>query len=248
VACGAISGFHSLVGSGTSSKQLRREKDSIVVGYGSMLLEGMVAVIAIGTIMVSGVLTSPNPMLTYAQGFGKFGSLVGIDPELGTSLGLLAVNSFLLTSLDTATRLGRYQIQEFSGNRLNKYVATFAVVALAMVLLFSKSGNTPVWAVIWPIFGSANQLLAALALLTLGAWLNKSLKVDNRWVMYPMWFMLFTTIAALVLLIRDQFLAEATNYVLVVLSVVLMILALLMVRESLAAFKTVPAGKIVNPV
>jgi carbon starvation protein len=247
VACGAISGFHSLVGSGTSSKQLRREKDSIIVGYASMLLEGMVAVIAIGTIMVSGVLTSSNPMLTYAQGFGKFGSLVGIDPALGTSLGLLAVNSFLLTSLDTATRLGRYQIQEFSGNRVNKYVATVVVVALALVLLFSKTGTTPVWAVIWPIFGSANQLLAALALLALGSWLAKGLKVDNRWVMYPMWFMLVTTIAALILLIRDQFQAQVTNYVLVVISIVLMVFALLMMREALIALKPDSSKKATTP-
>jgi carbon starvation protein len=235
VACGAISGFHSMVGSGTSSKQLRTERDSIVVGYGSMLLEGLVAVIAIGAIMISGSIGKGGPMLTYAEGFGKFGSLIGIDPALGTSLGLLAVNSFLLTSLDTATRLTRYQIQEFSGGRVNKYLATGIAVALAMVLLFSKSGDKPIWAIIWPVFGAANQLVAALALLGVATWLAKGLKADNRWLMYPMWFMLCTTIAALVLLIRDNL--KADNYVLVVLSVVLMVLAILMVREALAALK-----------
>lgn len=245
VACGAISGFHSMVGSGTSSKQLRRESDSIVVGYGSMLLEGMVAVIAIGTIMISGSIATGGPVATYAAGFGKFASLVGIDPKLGTSLGALAINSFILTSLDTATRLTRYQIQEFSGYRMNKYVATLVAVAAALVLLFSKTGDKPMWAVIWPVFGAANQLVAGLALLGLGVWVLKGLKLDNRFLMVPMWFMLVTTIAALVLLIRDQFVAAAgPNYVLVIISVVLMVLAVLMVREALAALKpgSGPAG------
>ncbi len=85
VACGAISGFHSMVGSGTTSKQLRHEKDSLVVGYGAMLLEGLVAVMALGTIMIAGEVAL-NPIAIYAAGFGKFGSLVGIDPVLGASL------------------------------------------------------------------------------------------------------------------------------------------------------------------
>jgi carbon starvation protein len=118
------------------------------------------------------------------------------------------------------------------------YVATLLAEGLALVLLFSTTGATPIWAVIWPVFGAANQLVAALALLALGAWLIKGLKVGSRWVMYPMWFMLFTTIAALILLIRDQLLGAVTNYVLVVIAVVLMVLALLMVREALVALKS----------
>ena len=240
VACGAISGFHALVGSGTSSKQLRTEKDAIVVGYGSMLLEGMVAVIAIGTIMISNAPAGANPMIVYSQGFGKFASLVGIDPKLGASLGLLAINSFLLTSLDTATRLGRYQVQEFFGGRVNKYLATFAVAGCALLLLFIKTGATPMWQVIWPVFGAANQLVAALSLLTLGTWVAKDLKGNTNWLMYPMWFMLFTTIAALILLIRDQFMAQVTNYPLVIIAAVLMVLAVLMVREALSALRPTP--------
>ncbi|MDR2050892.1 MAG: carbon starvation protein A [Deltaproteobacteria bacterium] len=244
VACGAISGFHSMVGSGTSSKQLRKEHDSIIVGYGSMLLEGMVAVIAIGTIMVAGEIGAGGPMGAYSRGFGQFGSLIGIDPALGTSLGLLAVNSFLLTSLDTATRLTRYHIQEFSGGKINKYVATVIAVACALVLVLPKT-TVPVWAVIWPIFGSANQLVAALALLGIATWLAKGLKVGNRWLMYPMWFMLITTIAALFMLIRDHVMAPKPSYVLIVLAVVLVVLALLMLREALKALKStdVPLAK-----
>jgi carbon starvation protein len=242
VACGAISGFHSMVGSGTSSKQLRTEKDSLIVGYASMLLEGMVAVIAIGTIMIAKVEGPLNPMLAYSQGFGKFASIVGIDPALGATLGLFAINTFLLTSLDTATRLTRYQIQEFSGNRINKYVATLIAVAGALVLVHSKSGNIPIANVIWPIFGSANQLVAALALLAIAVWIKKDLKAPNGWLMGPMWFMLATTIVALGLLIRDQVAKADPNYVLVVLSVVLMVLAVLMVREALAAVKGEDSG------
>jgi len=241
VACGAISGFHSMVGSGTSSKQLRTETDSLVVGYGAMLLEGMVAVIAIGTIMISGVITG-TPVGTYAAGFGKFASLIGIDPAIGTSLGALAINSFILTSLDTATRLTRYQIQEFSNYKINKYIATLIAVAAAVALLMYKSGGKPMSAVIWPIFGSANQLVAALALLGVAVWIQKALKKDNRFLMYPMWFMLVTTIAALLMLIRDQFNAAAgPNILLVAISVLLMGLAAMMVKEAMAALKSGPS-------
>ena len=107
VACGAISGFHSLVGSGTTSKQLAHEADALPVGYGAMLLEGLVAVIALGTLMVAGGIQKGGPVGTFAAGFGQFCTILGIDPILGTRLGAIAINGFLLTSLDTATRLAR---------------------------------------------------------------------------------------------------------------------------------------------
>ncbi len=244
VACGAISGFHSMVGSGTTSKQLRTEGDAMIIGYGSMLLEGLVAVIALGTIMIAGT-TKGAPVQLYAEGFGKFASLIGIDPKLGTSLGALAINSFILTTLDTATRLTRYQIQEFSGYRIN-YIATFIAVAASLILLLSKTGDKPVWAVIWPVFGAANQLVAGLALLGVAVWVRKGLQKSNAFLMYPMWFMLATTLAALVILIRDQFVAAAgPNILLVIISVVLMALAVLMVREAMVALK--PTGHPVEP-
>jgi carbon starvation protein len=237
VACGAISGFHSMVGSGTSSKQLRKESDSILIGYGSMLLEGMVAVIAIGTIMISGVIAEGGPVIAFAKGFGQFAAFLGMDPQLGTSMGALAINSFILTTLDTATRLTRYQVQEFSGYRINKYIATLIAVGAALALLMVKSGGKPTWAVIWPIFGSANQLVAGLTLLTLAVWLKKALGKDNNFLMIPMWFMLVTTIAALILLIRDQVVSASPNYVIAFISVILMALAVLMVREAFQALK-----------
>ena len=240
VACGAISGFHSMVGSGTSSKQLRHEKDSLVVGYGAMLLEGLVAVMAIGTIMIAGgQIAKGGPVITYAQGFGQFGAIVGIDVALGTSLGALAINSFILTTLDTATRLTRYQIQEFSGGKLDRYTSTLIAVAGALALLLFETGGKPTWAVIWPVFGAANQLVAALAFLGIGAWLYKGLNRKITFVMVPMWFMLITTLAALGFLIRDQFAVEGAqpNWIIVVVCTLLAVLGVLMLREALAALK-----------
>jgi Carbon starvation protein, predicted membrane protein len=239
VACGAISGFHSMVGSGTSSKQLRNEKDSLVVGYGSMLIEGLVAVIAIGTIMIAGgQIAQGGPVITYAQGFGKFGALVGIDVALGTSLGALAINSFILTTLDTATRLTRYQIQEFSGGTLDRYTSTTIAVGGALALLLFETDGRPTWEVIWPVFGAANQLVAALAFLAIAAWLYRGLKRQISFIMIPMWFMLITTIAALCLLIQDQLMGTAPpNWIIVIVCAVLMLLGLLMLREALSALK-----------
>ncbi|MGI6790448.1 carbon starvation CstA family protein [Aminivibrio sp.] len=245
IACGAVSGFHALVGSGTTSKQLKKEKDSVIVGYGSMLLEGVVAVIAIGTVMLSGVIAKGGPTITYAEGFGKFASIVGIDPKVGMSLGLLAINSFLLTSLDTATRLTRYQIQELTNMKVDKYTATVITVAAAMALLLVKThgptGNViPAWAAIWPLFGASNQLVAALALLAIGVWVAKALKKDNRFAMFPMWFMLVTTVAALGIMIKENLAYAQPNYILVVPSIILLILAVLMVLESFKSLREVP--------
>nr|WP_242018843.1 carbon starvation protein A [Phaeovibrio sulfidiphilus] len=238
VACGAISGFHSMVGSGTSSKQLRRESDALVIGYGSMLLEGMVAVIAIGTVMIAGDVLSRGPIATFSEGFGRFAGLMGMSPVLGAAMGALAINVFILTTLDTATRLTRYQIQEFSGHRISKYSATLIAVGAAMLLLMSKSGDTPVWEIIWPVFGAANQLVAALALLGVGVWAKKALKVDNTFLMVPMGFMLVTTVTALGFLIRQELVSDTPNWALFGVSLTLVILAVLMVYESLRALGT----------
>ena len=242
VACGAISGFHALVGSGTTAKQIKKEKDSVFVGYGGMLLEGLVAVIAIGTVMIAGGMLG-NPNNTYAEGFGRFAGLIGIDPKVGKSLGLLALNSFLLTSLDTATRLGRYQIQEITGNRIDRYTATIITIAASMALVMSRTTNPagqiiPTWSAIWPMFGSANQLIAGLSLLTLAVWVKKGLKKNNGFLMYPMWFMLVTTIAALLFMIKSSFIGVANpNFLLGGMAVILLILAVLMAIESFNALK-----------
>lgn len=235
VACGAISGFHCMVGSGTTSKQIRRERDAQLIGFGSMLLEGYVAIIALGTIMVVGALLNKNPLETYGAGFGKFAAVIGMDPALGKSLGLLAINSFILTSLDTATRLGRYQLQELTNYKLDRYSATIVGVIAAAALLFMRRGDVPAWKLIWPVFGASNQLVAALALLAVGVWVIKGLKKRAAFLMLPMAFMLVTTLAALVLLVAENWVNA--NYLLVGLGVVLFLLAIMLVIEAIRALR-----------
>ena len=138
VACGACSGFHSLVASGTSSKQLNRERDARTVGYGAMLVEGLVAVIALSTVMMlsnDDPLRTKPPLIVYGTGISRFASVLGLPPKLGFSFGLLALSTFILTTLDTATRLGRYIFEEFFQLRPGpaRYVATLGTLALPTV-------------------------------------------------------------------------------------------------------------------
>lgn len=235
VACGAISGFHSLVSSGTTAKQLANEKDAKIIGYGAMLIEGLLALVALATVTCltkDGYATAlkelGGPSGVFSAGVGQFMSHFGIPVAFGTTFGALAVNAFCLTSLDTATRLSRYAWEEFFSTRVpslsNKYLATFVTVALAGALALSGS-----WSQIWPIFGSANQLLAALALLTVSVWLT-SLQRDSRPTMYPMVFMFAATLTALVFLIKDN-LAKG-NLVLGIPGILLFVLAIFLVVEA----------------
>ncbi|NMA54852.1 MAG: carbon starvation protein A [Firmicutes bacterium] len=235
VACGAISGFHSLVSSGTTAKQLANEKDARLIGYGAMLIEGLLALVALATVAYlsqEGYATAlaelGGPTGVFAAGVGHFMSFFGIPVAFGTTFGALAVNAFCLTSLDTATRLGRYAWEEFFSTRVpalaDRYIGTAATVVLAGAL--ALSGN---WAAIWPIFGSANQLLAALTLLTASVWLT-SLNRDRRPTMYPMFFMFAATLTALVFLIRDNL--ATGNMVLGIPGILLFVLAIFLVVEA----------------
>lgn len=239
IACGAISGFHSLVGSGTTSKQIDKETHARVIGYGGMLLEGIVATIAIGTIIMTGG-KFDNPLLVFGSGIGKFATLFGIPETVGMAIGLLALNSFILTSLDTATRLARYQFQEFFNNKVDRYTASIVGIVFATILVFTKAtdpatGNPmPMWKVIWPVFGSANQLVAGLALLGIGVWVIRGLKKSGAFAMYPMIFMMVTTITALGILIRDTW---KTAKVLSITAILLIILALWLAYEAYAVLQ-----------
>jgi carbon starvation protein len=213
VACGAISGFHSLVASGTTSKQLNRETDAKFIGYGGMLLEAVLAVLALiaaGVATTAGhgvALAEAGPIAIFANGVGGFMSALGIPIEAAVSFVALAVSAFALTSLDTCTRLARLLFSEFFSTREaraslkrpglvgDRYFATVIVVALGAALTFSGS-----FAAAWPVFGAANQLLAALSLLAVAVWLAK-LGTDNRFVLIPMFFMFAVTVVALVQLI-----------------------------------------------
>lgn len=241
VACGAISGFHSLISSGTSSKQIDSEKDIKLIGYGSMLIEGVLAVIAlitaayIGADKLAELSKAGGPTNVFADGVGMFMTSFGLDLMLGKSFVALAISAFALTSLDSGTRIGRFIFQEFFEkskndktavtNTLltNRYFATFVTVALGGWL--GAGGYTKVW----PVFGSANQLLAALALLAAAAWLKKQGKSHNM-IKIPMVFMFAVTLTALVFLVRANL--AAANYPLVIFGVVLFVLALILIKLS----------------
>ncbi|ARS90711.1 carbon starvation CstA family protein [Natrarchaeobaculum aegyptiacum] len=179
IACGTISGFHSLVSSGTTAKQLNRESDARMIGYGGMLGEGLLAATALAAVSViavtdAGVGGIGAALPNFAEGGGLILTSFGIPMLTGEVFMALVFVSFLLTSLDTGLRLGRYMMEELVGTpetdvenvAANKYVNT-GVATVAAFLLVS-SGQ---WEELWPLFGGANQLLAALALLTATVWL-----------------------------------------------------------------------------
>ncbi|MEJ5305117.1 MAG: carbon starvation protein A [Ignavibacteria bacterium] len=241
VACGAISGFHSLVGSGTTAKQLNKETDARIVGYGGMLIEGLLAVLSLTAVasMASEeffeILKTKGAVPAFSMGVAKFLNSIpflGISIETGKTFSALAVSAFALTSLDTATRLARYAFQEFfeintkqaekESNKIlsNRFVATAITVAVGAALTFSGQSMS-----IWPVFGSANQLLAALALLALTVYVA-FLKEKKLFVMIPMFFMFTVTLTALAMLIYTNFVTD--HYVLSFISVLLFVLAVLL--------------------
>ncbi len=236
VACGAISGFHSLVGSGTTAKQLDNEKDAKSIGYGGMLIEGVLAVIALITAAYVSQgdlseLLKGGPVNVFSNGVGMFMSEFGINFEVGKAFVALAVSAFALTSLDTATRLGRFIFQEFFEDEskekqpiwTNMYVSTGITVVIGGYL--ATGGFTK----IWPIFGSANQLLAGLALLALAVWL-KNIGKNYKMIILPMIFMIVVTLVALILLIRTNLIAG--NFILVIFPALLFILAIVLAVEG----------------
>lgn len=249
VACGAISGFHSLVGSGTTSKQLDNEKDVRLIGYGAMLIEGVLAVVAM---IAAAYLTKDEflsklneigPTNVFAEGVGTFMSKFGIPFEVGKTFVALAVSAFALTSLDTATRLGRFIFQEFfekPGQEkqpilTNMYVSTTITAVIGAILALGG------YAKIWPIFGSANQLLAALALMAVALWLKRQNKSFGM-LTIPMVFMLIVTLTALVILIKSNF-ANA-NYIMVVFPVLLFILAIVLAVQGYNILMRKDSGKV----
>lgn len=236
VACGAISGFHSLVGSGTSSKQADNEKDTKLIGYGAMLIEGVLAVVSLITAAyVSNTelteLLKGGPVNVFSTGVGTFMSKFGIPFDIGKSFVALAVSAFALTSLDTATRLGRFIFQEFfdKPEKEKQSILTNMYVSTAITVLIGGYMAAGGYARIWPIFGSANQLLAALSLLAIAVWLKKAGRNYNM-LTIPMIFMLVVTLSALVLLIKSNL--AAGNYLLVIFPVLLFILAVVLAKEG----------------
>jgi carbon starvation protein len=205
IACGACSGFHGLVCSGTTSKQIAAEPHCKAVGYGAMLLEAFVALIALGTIMIvaQGDVAGRDPGTIYAQGLGRFMTLIVGEGNLpfAITFGAMAFSTFVFDTIDVATRLGRYILQELFGlpGRGGAALATALTVgAPAGFLLASSAGS---YKLFWGLFGTANQLLAGLSLLAITVWLKRSGK--RYWyTAAPMVFVLAITLWALVTQIR----------------------------------------------
>ncbi len=207
IACGAVSGFHSIVASGTTAKQLRDERSARPVAYGGMLVEGVLALLALSAVMVLQQRPTGTPVAVFAGGLARFLAPLGIGPDLATTFGLLAVSTFLLTTLDTCTRLGRFIFEELfqlrgPSARLLGTAATLLVPAIVVFRRIPGPGGVlmPAWQAIWPAFGATNQLLAALALLVVYAWLRREGK-RAVFVLVPMVFMCVTTLTALAQLV-----------------------------------------------
>ncbi|QDV74804.1 carbon starvation protein A [Botrimarina mediterranea] len=189
IACGACSGFHSLIASGTTSKQLRNERDAKPVAYGSMLLEAMVAVVSLCCVMMfaeGAAELSGKPNQIYAHGIGKFLDVIHVSKAIGVTFALMAFTTFVYDTLDVCTRLGRFIVQELTGwhGRGGRLLGSglTAGVPLFFMLRHPSDAPTPVWQLFWNLFGASNQLLAALTLLGVTVWLWRTRRA--RWV----WF------------------------------------------------------------
>jgi carbon starvation protein len=213
IACGACSGFHGLVSSGTTSKQLTKETDAKTVGYGGMLLEGFVALIAMSTLMLQAPGSSElalGPDEIYGRGLAHFMEAFGVPFAAGVAFGKLAFATFIYDTLDVATRLGRYILQELFGlaGRFGSMVATALTLAVPLVCVFTKFTNASgqpiaLWKLFWPAFGASNQLLAALSLAGITVWMKKN---NRPWLVtgVPAIFMIAITFNSLFLIIRTS--------------------------------------------
>lgn len=224
VACGAISGFHSLVSSGTTSKQLDKESQALKIGYGSMVMEAILAVVVLFAVsfgLKSVDISAMQPAEIFSLGFAQIVFFLG---KYASFAALVILNAFILTTLDTATRIARLITQELL-NVDNKWLATAIVVAVAGY--FTLLGK---WQILWPLFGSANQLVAALALIVVSCWLickGKSCKV----VVFPAIIMVIVTIYALILKIKEYLFSADINYTLGAVGIGLIILAIFTLLE-----------------
>ena len=265
VACGAISGFHSLVSSGTTSKQLDKEKDAKPIAYGGMLLECVLAVLTLCAIGYAYKWNASNPDNALVGATAIFGGGIAhmVDDVIPgsyailNSLLVLTYSAFCLTSLDTATRLARFMFQEFwlepgqttkdvkegwKKVMVNPYFATILTVVLGILL-----GMTG-YAKIWGLFGAANQLLAGIGLLAVATWLGNAGK-NNKMFLIPMAFMIVVTISSLALTVKNQIGiisaggADWGPYAQTILGILLIVLAVVLVIEGVQTLKNQKAKK-----
>ncbi len=240
IACGAVSGFHSVIASGTTSKQVAREQDAKKIGYGGMVTEGLVSLIALATVTM---LAAGSPevaaykshkmsaIAVFSSGVGRFLGAFGLPERLGSNFAALAVSTFLLTTLDTVTRLGRFLFHEFFGIkriglRYFSSAVTLVLPAILVMLRFKDAAGNPVpaWKAIWPVFGASNQLLAGLALLVVAIWLKKAGR-SGAYVAIPTVFMFVVTFWGLAYVV----VGGKQNSIVEGIAVALFVLALVMI-------------------
>ena len=240
VACGAISGFHSLIASGTTAKQLGSEADAPRIGYGAMIVEGALAILAVVAVVAGlrwgtgagtypTLLASEGPLRTFAAGFAVLTEPIFRDPALGALVALTMLKTFVMTTLDSATRITRYIGEELFADGLgieflrNRFVSTALIIGAAIYLGLGS------WQTVWPVFGSANQLIGALALLVLTVVLWRRGK-PVMYTLLPFLFMIATTLGALAYqgwgFLADRKIGLAT------ISVALIVLSLMMLVDS----------------
>ena len=242
VACGAISGFHSLIASGTTAKQLASKRDAKKIGYGGMILESVLAVLALLCVTAGlkwkgaglnlnypELLSKEGWIITFGAGFGQIVSPL-IKASLGTLIAITILKTFIMTTLDSATRITRYLSEELFADGLklkifyNKYFNTLVIVLVSAWLAFGRYRN------IWPVFGAANQLVAALVLIVISAYLF-SLNKPKRYTLIPAVFMLATTIGALLFLLKDFY--KKKLVLLFSVDILLLVLVVFMISEAI---------------
>ena len=258
IACGAVSGFHSLVSSGTSSKTVSNEKDMLFIGYGSMLIESILAVVSlivVGAAATGGVMPKGTPFQIFAGAVGGFMGMFGLSAHVATCVITMCVSALALTTLDSVGRIGRMCFQElftsgkpeemsgFQKVLTNKYFATVITLFFGYLLCLGGYMN------VWPLFGAANQLCAALVFISLSVFL----KVTGRqgWMLYvPMGFMFAATMSALAMsiygivnkLVTGAPFGMLTDGLQLVVAIALIILALLIVTNGLKTLCGSKAG------
>lgn len=258
IACGAVSGFHSLVSSGTSSKTVSNEKDMLFIGYGSMLIESILAVVSlivVGAAATGGVMPKGTPFQIFAGAVGGFMGMFGLSAHVATCVITMCVSALALTTLDSVGRIGRMCFQElftsgkpeemssFQKLMTNKYFATVITLFFGYLLCLGGYMN------VWPLFGAANQLCAALVFISLSVFL----KVTGRqgWMLYvPMAFMFLATMSALAMsiygivkkLVAGAPFGMLTDGLQLVVAIALIILALLIATNGLKTLTSSEAG------
>ncbi|MCD6422634.1 MAG: carbon starvation protein A [Elusimicrobia bacterium] len=246
IACGAISGFHSLISSGTTAKQLASEKNAYKIGYGAMIFEGVLAILALISVVAglkwSGINSYPAMVKTgdwigtFATGYGNI-----TKPILGTwgaFVAMIILNSFIVTTLDSATRITRYVFQELFGEKFKIGLFKKSLPTTIVIILIAYWFSTGPQKRIWPMFGASNQLLAGLVLLVVTVWL-KIKKKKNLYTAIPAGFMLLTTAFALILEMKKNF---ASNNLLFGTALILFVASILMIWTAIEKIFKVKNG------